>query len=93
MDSNVLIFIREATTFKFANESGVWIRGFAKARKFRSTWEAVEFSLKRNLREAQIVMRTAGDVRYDVILDCLHDPLQDGRRRKQERVFSSDWSI
>ncbi len=73
MDTDVQIFVREAATRRFVAEDGSWVAALRDSRKFRNTWDATEFCLKRKLKGVQIVMRMGEDERYDVIIDCPHD--------------------
>ena len=65
-----LIFVREKHSLRFINEQGMWVRSFADAAKFCSTWEAFDFCLKKSVYEAEVVLRI-GEPMYDVTIAVL----------------------
>lgn len=69
MDS-VLIFVRQKQSLKFLTNEGDWIVGFSKACAFPSTWTALDTCMKRDIHQAEIVMRFGAPL-YDVVLDVL----------------------
>ena len=69
-DPGKLIFVRQNGTFRFLNLQGDWVARFDEAARFRSTWEACDFCLKKSVHKAEIVLRV-GDPAFDTTIDVL----------------------
>jgi hypothetical protein len=66
----MLIFVRQKRSLKFLTCEGNWAVRFSEARRFPSTWAALDTCTKGNLHQAEIIMRF-GAPRYDVVLQVL----------------------
>ncbi|MDB6110344.1 MAG: hypothetical protein JWR69_2094 [Pedosphaera sp.] len=66
----VLIFIRQQQTQMFLQEQGGWVNNLTEAQRFESTWEAIDFCMKKGVHRAEVVMRF-GAPQYDVAIDVL----------------------
>ncbi len=66
---NMIIFVREKATGRYAGEHGAWVTELDEAKIFRCSIEAADFCYKRQLHQgAEIVLRT-GAKRYDLAVD------------------------